>query len=58
MRRTRPNTVRIIGGLLPNPSGAFDHPFGVANYAVTYTGYTLIENALGARARLEAVGYR
>src|SRR5258708_31847532 len=36
--------VRILGALLPDPTGAYAHPFGVADYAVTYTGYTLFAN--------------
>ncbi len=44
--------VRIIGSLLPNPSGAFTHPFGVDSYDLTYWGYQLLENALDASARL------
>jgi hypothetical protein len=50
--------VRVIGALLPNPSGNYAHPFGVADYALTYTGYILLENALRARPKLETVGYR
>lgn len=46
--------VRIIGSLLPNPSGAFTHPFGVASYDLTYWGYQVLENALGATAVLRA----
>jgi hypothetical protein len=44
--------VRIIGSLLPNPSGAFTHPFGVDSYDLTYWGYQVLENTLGATARL------
>ena len=44
--------VRIIGALLPDPTGAYAHPFGVADYAVTYTGYTLLVNLLGGHATL------
>jgi hypothetical protein len=44
--------VRIIGSLLPNPSGAFTHPFGVDSYDLTYWGYQVLENALDATARL------
>ena len=44
--------VRILGALLPDPSTAYAHPFGLADYAVTYTGYTLFENLLGASAHL------
>jgi hypothetical protein len=45
--------VRILGALLPDPTGAYGHPFGVADYAVTYTGYTLFVNLIGGHAALE-----
>jgi hypothetical protein len=38
--------VRFLGALLPDPTEEFDHPYGLQNYAVTYTGYTLLENML------------
>ncbi|HVF20669.1 MAG TPA: M14 family zinc carboxypeptidase [Mycobacteriales bacterium] len=38
--------VRFIGALLPQPTEAFLHPYGLQNYAVTYTGYTLLQNSL------------
>ncbi|HEX9824941.1 MAG TPA: M14 family zinc carboxypeptidase [Actinomycetota bacterium] len=38
--------VRFIGSLLPDPTEDFYHPFGLQNYAVTYTGYTLLQNSL------------
>jgi hypothetical protein len=44
--------IRILGALLPDPSAAYAHPFGVADYAVTYTGYTLLVNLLGGSASL------
>ena len=44
--------VRIIGSLLPDPSGDAAHPFGVSDYAVTYVGYRLFENVLGGSAQL------
>ncbi|MFN2581375.1 MAG: hypothetical protein ABR498_01375, partial [Candidatus Dormibacteria bacterium] len=44
--------VRILGALLPDPSGDAAHPFGVSDYAVTYVGYRLFENLLGASAQL------
>ena len=47
--------VRILGALLPNPTGAFAHPFGVSNYAVTYWGYRVLANMLNARESLRAV---
>ncbi len=36
--------VRIAGSLLPFPTDLYDHPFGVADYALTYTGYELLRN--------------
>jgi uncharacterized repeat protein (TIGR01451 family) len=39
-------TVRVIGALLPMPSDQYYHPFGLANYALTYTGYEVFKNAL------------
>jgi hypothetical protein len=44
--------VRILGSLLPNPSGDAAHPFGASDYAVTYVGYQLFENLLSASAQL------
>jgi hypothetical protein len=38
--------IRFIGALLPMPTEAFDHPFGLADYSLTYTGYQLLKNAL------------
>ena len=38
--------IRIIGALLPMPTEKFDHPFGLADYSLTYTGYQLLKNAL------------
>ncbi|NNF63953.1 MAG: tandem-95 repeat protein [Acidimicrobiia bacterium] len=38
--------VRIIGPLLPMPSQQYYHPFGLADYALTYTGYQVLNNAL------------
>ncbi len=38
--------VRFLGALLPQPTEAFYHPYGLQNYAVTYTGYTLLQNML------------
>ena len=39
--------IRVLGGLLPQPSTAFDHPLGLEPYAVTYTGYILFCNLIG-----------
>jgi hypothetical protein len=38
--------VRIIGALLPMPTERYFHPFGLANYAATYTGYQVLKNTL------------
>ncbi|MDP9067025.1 MAG: hypothetical protein M3N53_01590 [Actinomycetota bacterium] len=38
--------IRIIGGLLPMPVDKFDHPYGLANYGLTYSGYQMLQNAL------------
>ncbi len=38
--------VRILGALLPQPTEERYHPFGLLNYAVTYTGYELLANHL------------
>ena len=38
--------VSFLGALLPQPTEEYFHPFGLQNYAVTYTGYTLLENML------------
>jgi Zinc carboxypeptidase len=39
-------SVRIIGALLPMPTEQYYHPFGLANYSLTYTGYQVLQNAL------------
>jgi hypothetical protein len=44
--RYRGGRIRFIGALLPMPTAKFDHPFGLRNYALTYTGYQLLRNAL------------
>ncbi|MFT5564937.1 MAG: hypothetical protein ACI970_001674, partial [Myxococcota bacterium] len=41
--------IRILGALLPDPTEDFYHPFGLQDYAVTYTGYTLLHNMINAR---------
>jgi hypothetical protein len=38
--------VVFLGALLPEPTEAHFHPYGLQSYAVTYTGYTLLANAL------------
>lgn len=38
--------VRVLGSLLPQPTAAFDHPFGLAAHGVTFSGYQLLDNAV------------
>ncbi len=38
--------IRFLGALLPDPTEQYFHPYGLQNYAVTYTGYTLLQNML------------
>jgi hypothetical protein len=38
--------VRIMGALIPMPTERYYHPFGLANYAVTYSGYQAFKNLL------------
>jgi hypothetical protein len=39
----------VIGGLLPQPTENYFHPYGLANYSVTHVGYQVLLNALGAQ---------
>ncbi len=38
--------IRVIGALLPMPTKKFDNPFGVADYALTYSGYQMLLNSV------------
>jgi hypothetical protein len=38
--------IRIVGALLPMPTDQYYHPFGLANYALTYSGYQVLKNTL------------
>jgi hypothetical protein len=38
--------VRILGSLLPMPTEEYDHPYGLASYGVTYSGYEVTRNLL------------
>jgi hypothetical protein len=40
--------VVVIGGLLPQPTEDHFHPYGLADYSVTSTGYQVLLNALDA----------
>jgi len=39
-----PGRIRFVGALLPDPEERYDHPFGLSNYALTYTGWQVFEN--------------
>lgn len=41
--------VRVAGALLPDPTETNHHPFGLSSYALTYTGYQVVENLLDYR---------
>ena len=38
--------VRVVGGALPTPSEDEDHRFGLRDYALTYSGLYVMENAI------------
>jgi len=46
--------IRIVGGALPTPSEGQDHRYGLRNYALTYSGLFLMENAI--RHDVETLG--
>ena len=46
--------IRIVGGALPTPSEEQDHRYGLRNYALTYSGLFLMENAI--QHDVEALG--
>jgi hypothetical protein len=48
--------VRILGAVLPDPTGDFAHPFGVADYSVTYWGYRVLANLLAGTEALVGAG--
>jgi hypothetical protein len=41
--------IRIAGAVLPDPTEQNYHPFGLSSYALTYTGYQVIQNLLAYR---------
>lgn len=45
-KRLGKGVIRIIGPLLPMPTEQYYHPFGLANYSLTYSGYQVLNNAL------------
>ena len=36
--------IRFVGALLPDPSEQFDHPYGLDNYALTWSGWQVFED--------------
>ena len=42
----RKGRIRFFGAVLPDPTEKFDHPFGLGNYGLTYSGYQLLKNLL------------
>jgi hypothetical protein len=40
-------TIKFIGALLPDPSEEFYHPYGLDDYAATYSGNQILRNMLG-----------
>ncbi len=38
--------IRIIGGILPEPTKEFTHNFGLEAYSLTYSGFQVLDNAL------------
>jgi hypothetical protein len=38
--------IRFVGALLPDPEERYDHPYGLANYALTYSGWQVFENVV------------
>jgi hypothetical protein len=38
--------VRFLGALMPQPTQAFSHDFGIEPYSLTYTGHILLRNML------------
>ncbi len=46
--------IRVVAGLLPQPTTQFDHPFGLSPHGLTYTGYIIVCNLLGADCSVRA----
>jgi hypothetical protein len=38
--------IRIAGGLLPTPTEAYNHPYGLEGYALSWTGWQVLANLL------------
>jgi Zinc carboxypeptidase len=41
-------TIRVLGAMLPQPTEKYDHTLGLEPYSVTYTGYIVFCNLVGA----------
>jgi hypothetical protein len=50
--------IRIAGALLPQPTEAYDHQFGLEPYSSTYTGYIMARNLLEALNRSSSPALR
>ena len=46
--------IRIAGGLLPTPTQANNHPYGLLPHGLSYSGYQVLVNLLDARPRVVA----
>ncbi|MGH2450353.1 MAG: CARDB domain-containing protein [Candidatus Limnocylindria bacterium] len=44
--------IRFVGAALPEPEVRYDHPYGLASYALSYTGWQLLENLVQWRRPL------
>lgn len=42
----RGGRIRFVGALLPMPTEEFDHPFGLGDYSLTYSGYQILKNLI------------
>jgi hypothetical protein len=47
--RVGSGVIRIAGALLPDPTESNFHPYGLSSYALTYTGYQLVQNLMAYR---------
>src|SRR5207244_10533294 len=47
-------SIKFIGALLPDPSEEFYHPYGLDDYASTYSGNQILRNMLGWEETFQA----
>lgn len=45
--------IRIAGGLLPTPTQAYNHPYGLDGYGLSWTGWQVLANLLSGGAAVE-----